>query len=236
MKEKSNKTVFLCIDLLSNEKHIIKIYKNDYINICLNEREILKNAKGNKVSKLINYKADNINIIKYIEGESLQDILKKKYLSKDEALEFTKKICAVLGEINMCYKESIVHCDLKPSNIIVNKETISIIDFENAVVIKDEEVYRKHGTVGYAAPELYGFDSVNVETDIYSVGIMLYEMISKERNNNSDFSIENDNYITLDLKSIVRNCTEFNKIDRYSNVYSLMEDINQINQYWRSTC
>ncbi len=234
--KKKNKTLMICNNKFTGEKVMIKIYKQGFEANCENERKVLSHIKSKRAPKLIEAIEDHINIISYVEGETLDQLIRKNIFGKDYALEITRQICMTLEEINLDYKHDIVHCDLKPSHIILNQGKAYIIDFENAVMGGDDPIYSNYGTIGYAAPEQYGLDSISHETDIYAIGVMLYEMIATDKNTYSDFSIDQNNYITLDLKSIVRNCTEHKKCNRYDNVSSLINDIKLVNNFWKQTC
>lgn len=92
------------------------------------------------------------------------------------------ELCDVLA---MLHAQNIVHRDIKPQNIMIenNTHTLKLIDFDSARLIKpcypnDTEYL---GTVGYAAPEQYGEVQTDTRADIYSMGILMNELLTKKR-------------------------------------------------------
>jgi predicted Ser/Thr protein kinase len=122
--------------------------------------------------------------MQYVEGESLDGILKKrKKLSVNEALSITKRVASALSA---AAKLGIVHRDIKPHNILISKDGIvKVADFGLA---KDEDANRSisepgvvMGTPYYMSPEQARGDKVDHRSDIYSLGATLYHMLSGKR-------------------------------------------------------
>jgi serine/threonine-protein kinase len=120
-----------------------------------------------------------------VDGKSVDVILKKeRYLRYDEALYIFYYACKAL---DYAHKNQVVHRDIKPANILVSKGgEIKLVDFGIAQSDEEEESLTKEGmalgTPSYMAPEQYD-DSRNVtfKADIYSLGIMLYEMVTGKK-------------------------------------------------------
>ncbi len=117
--------------------------------------------------------------MEHIEGENLFDILQKKgVINPRRAIEFTLQVCDGLGE---AHKNGIIHRDIKLENIMVDKyNKIKIMDFgvahiENKGMTKTGA---KIGTPLYMSPEQICGEVVDMRSDIYSLGIVLYELLT----------------------------------------------------------
>jgi serine/threonine protein kinase/predicted Zn-dependent protease len=128
--------------------------------------------------------ADNQTFIsmEYIKGQSLKDKLKEGPLSIDEAKDIALQVAAGLDK---AHKKGIVHRDIKPANIMINDEgQAKITDFGLAKLSWGADLTKPStimGTVAYMSPEQARGEEVDHRTDIWSLGAMLYEMLSGER-------------------------------------------------------
>ncbi len=119
-------------------------------------------------------------IMEWLEGETLEEYLEKnKKPEFEKIIEYCTQILEGLADL---HRNKIIHCDIKPSNIkIVPERGIVILDLGIIRKIKDlEEVLsdeKFNGTIGYGAPEFLFGDPLNEIADIFSIGIILYEMI-----------------------------------------------------------
>ena len=118
----------------------------------------------------------------HIEGRSLRDLIKHGKLSISEAVALTMQICDGLQK---AHEAGIVHRDIKPGNIIIdNAGRARILDFGLATVTGDDKLTKTGstlGTVGYMAPEQISGMNVDKRADIFSLGVILYEMITGRR-------------------------------------------------------
>lgn len=117
--------------------------------------------------------------MEYVEGETLERmVIRKKRLDPFEALFITKQICAGVG---YAHSKGFIHRDIKPSNIIINKEgVIKIMDFGISKSIAEKGITKtgtKIGTILYMSPEQIKAEEPTRQSDIYSIGITLYEML-----------------------------------------------------------
>ncbi len=121
-------------------------------------------------------------VMEYVEGKTLKD--KKDSLSEKQILEIGIQVAEGLAA---AHEKGIVHRDIKPENIMVRKDGIAqIMDFGLAKLREDSGVSRltkagtTMGTLGYMSPEqVQGLD-VDHRTDIFSLGVVLYELIAGE--------------------------------------------------------
>jgi serine/threonine-protein kinase len=129
-------------------------------------------------------------VMEYVEGESLHDLLaREKRLDPEKALELISAICAGVGA---AHHQGIVHRDLKPLNIMIcnDKPSISqavkILDFGLAKIKSGEllgsfiqaQTTGLMGSPFYMAPEQWADDEPDSRSDVYSLGVMLYQMLT----------------------------------------------------------
>jgi eukaryotic-like serine/threonine-protein kinase len=129
-------------------------------------------------------------VMEYVEGESLHDLLaREKRLSPEKALEVISAICAGVGA---AHHQGIVHRDLKPLNIMICSDkpnvsqAVKILDFGLAKIKSGEllgsfiqaQTTGLMGSPYYMAPEQWADDEPDSRSDIYSLGVMLYQMLA----------------------------------------------------------
>jgi Tol biopolymer transport system component/predicted Ser/Thr protein kinase len=118
----------------------------------------------------------------HIEGKSFKEVIKEGKLSIDEAIGFTKQICEGLHK---AHESGVVHRDIKPSNIIIDgDDKVRILDFGLATVAGEDKLTKTGstlGTVGYMSPEQIEGKPVDHRSDLFSVGVILYEMLTGRR-------------------------------------------------------
>lgn len=122
-------------------------------------------------------------VMDFIEGETLEDRLKKTvggYLRLEETLQIGIQLCTVLYYLHT-RKPPIIFRDLKPSNVMLTPDGhIYLIDFGIARLFKPEKAKDTValGSLGYAAPEQYGKAQTTIQSDIYSLGALLHQLLS----------------------------------------------------------
>jgi hypothetical protein len=119
--------------------------------------------------------------MEYVDGEDLASLLTRiGRLPADKALETARKLCAGLAA---AHDRGVIHRDLKPQNIMMNKRgDVVIMDFGLAAItdqISGAEV--RNGTPGYMAPEQLKGAAVTHRSDIYALGLVLYELFTGKR-------------------------------------------------------
>ena len=119
--------------------------------------------------------------MEYVDGEDLSSLLLRiGRLPADKALETARKLCAGLAA---AHDRGIIHRDLKPQNIMINKRgDVVIMDFGLAAVaeqLSGAEV--RNGTPAYMAPEQLRGSEVTAKSDIYALGLVLYELFTGKR-------------------------------------------------------
>ena len=124
--------------------------------------------------------------MEYVDGEDLGSLLRRiGRLPEDKALEIARKLCAGLAA---AHETGVLHRDLKPGNIMLDaRGHVLLTDFGLAGLadqIEGAEI--RNGTPAYMAPEQLSGKEVTVRSDIYSLGLVLYEILTGKRPYESD--------------------------------------------------
>lgn len=116
-------------------------------------------------------------VMELVEGESLSTIARRKQLPLDRILNYAMQICSGLEE---AHRAGIIHRDIKPANILIDKQNrIRLLDFGLATVAGDERLTLTGSTLGtlsYMSPEQLQGGSLGPQSDIFALGIILYEL------------------------------------------------------------
>jgi len=120
--------------------------------------------------------------MEFIDGEDLASLLKRiGYLPNEKALDIARQL---LSGLTAAHERGVLHRDLKPSNIMIDGHgRVRITDFGLAIATTDEEqpVGDVSGTPAYMAPEQLAGKGATVRSDIYALGLVLYEILSGKR-------------------------------------------------------
>jgi len=180
-----------------------------------------------------------------IEGGSLKDKIRSGMLSIDEVVAITLQVAEGLQE---AHEKGIVHRDIKSENIIVTtKGKVKIIDFGVAKLLRGsqhQETGQRIGTGPYMSPEqLWGEEEVDHRADIWSLGVVLYEMLT----GHLPFEAVYEQALTYSIlhtdpepistfrpdapemaEHIVRKALEKDRNDRYQSINALIADLKAI--------
>jgi serine/threonine protein kinase len=137
--------------------------------------------------------------MEYLQGKNLSDVLETKTLTFEDKIRIIGK---VLEALQHAHNLDVVHRDIKPSNIHLTADgTIKLMDFGLARVLVADTLTASGNVLGtphYASPEQLKGEAVDCRTDIYSTGVMAYEMLSGRR----PFEPDNDSISSVILKVI----------------------------------
>ncbi len=184
--------VYLARDV-SNQQEVVLKFPNDALlgNIAVFERYTREAEIGNRlhhpyVQHLLNTderRSQEYLVVEYIKGQNLRTVLEEHApnpLPVAEAVRITLQICDAMV---YCHEQGIFHRDIKPENIMMQEDgNIKIIDFGIALLEGARRVTWRglSGTVGtpdYMSPEQLKGERGMAGSDIYAVGVMLYEML-----------------------------------------------------------
>lgn len=220
--------VYLVQSALSGKVYVQKIL--DVYNIRVYECLYHNPVAG--IPRLINYyeRGNQLIVIEeYISGTSLQEKIDNSELNISDVRNYMIMLCNILESLHSM-TPPIIHRDIKPSNIIITSYNyVILLDFNAAKQFsgQNESDTVLIGTPGYAAPEQYGFGSSSPQTDIYSLGIVLKEMLD---------SIYHTAYSALNpavdptwhkFNQIAEKCTQMTPSARYRSVGELKNVISQ---------
>ncbi len=155
------------------------------------EREILARLEHPNIARLLDAGTTDDRVpflaMEYVEGLPIDDYCNIHNLNLNSRLDLFRKVCSA---VNFAHRNLIVHRDLKPSNILVNVDgNPKLLDFGISKILSSELEQLNSATVtklgvmtpGYASPEQLRNESVTTATDIYSLGVILYELLSGHR-------------------------------------------------------
>ncbi|MBL7573031.1 Stk1 family PASTA domain-containing Ser/Thr kinase [Staphylococcus saccharolyticus] len=182
-------------------------------------------------------------VMEYVEGPTLAEYIENHGpLSVETAIQFTERI---LSGIKHAHDMRIVHRDIKPQNIlIVKNKTLKIFDFGIAKALSETSLTQTNhvlGTVQYLSPEQAKGEMTDESTDIYSIGIVLYEMLVGEPPFNGETAVsiaikhiqdsipnittEKREEVPQSLSNVVLRATEKDKTHRYHTVQEMRDDL-----------
>ncbi len=157
---------------------------------------------------------ENIVIEEYIQGDTLDFLLKGALCSPAETRQIVRQLCQALWVL---HSMATVHRDIKPENVILRGADTVLIDFDAARLHKPqaEADTQVLGTTGFAAPEQYGLGQSDTRTDIYSLGVLMNVMLTGEHPSRK--------LAEGRMGRVIQRCTQVNPAKRYKNVLRLME-------------
>ncbi len=147
-------------------------------------REAKTTARLNHINICTIYEIDEVDgqlfiAMEYIEGKSLKNKIGERGLSLEESI---KIVVQIIAGLSLAHKQGIVHRDIKPSNILITDNgVVKIIDFGIAKLkghTQFTQAGKLIGTVDYISPEQAGGDKVDHRTDIWSTGILFFQLLT----------------------------------------------------------
>ena len=167
-------------------------------------------------------------IEEYIHGDTLQYVLDNTgALDEKTAMDYGLQLCAILKQLHHS-SPAIIHRDIKPGNIIITPDgVVKLLDVNAAKQVHEENRYDTTvlGTVGFAAPEQYGFQQSSIQTDIYALGVLLHVMVTG--------SLPKQQEPGGKLAPIIRQCTEISPRDRYGSIEEVEDALRRVEKTGR---
>jgi serine/threonine protein kinase len=248
--------VFKAFDRKINEVVALKLIRPE---IGVNEKAIERFKNELKIARKITHR--NIcrmhdlgeeGFIHYITmehvaGEDLKRFIRRAgTLSSGKAIDIAKQVCEGLAE---AHRQGVIHRDLKPQNIMIDQDgNAKIMDFGIARFVDTDRMTGSGvmiGTPEYMSPEQAELKDVDKRADIYSLGIVLYEMVSgrvpfdgetplsiamKHKTEKPRSVREWNTQVSAELAAVISKCMEKPAANRFQSAEELMNELNRVEQ------
>ena len=182
-------------------------------------------------------------VMEYVDGPDLKDYIRAN--SPLNLGNIIKIMDQILSAMSLAHKHNVIHRDLKPQNILMDKHgNIKIADFGIAVALNQNSVTQTNSAIGsvhYMSPEQTRGGLVTKQSDIYSLGIILYELITGNVPFNGDSAVsialkhaqepipsirKQDPNIPQPLENVVLKATAKDPRDRYNSAKEMKDDLD----------
>ncbi len=246
--------VYLAIDIYLKRQCAVKVLRGDLSNdekfIMRFQREAISASSLSHPNIVELYdvgedKGRYYIVMEYIEGKTLRQLVKaRKSLSVYEVIDITKQLSNALAH---AHEKNVIHRDIKPHNIIVSSDgKAKIMDFGIAMISNYTMLTNTNsiiGSVHYLSPEQVSGKGADNRSDIYSLGIVMYEMltgevpfmgetaiaIALEHLNNEVPSVMKQNMnVPQPLENVIRKATAKKPSNRYANAMTLHDDLDTV--------
>ncbi len=195
----------------------------------------------------------NYMVMPFIEGRTLKEVISKQPLEILSALSIAIQVADAIAA---AHARGIAHRDIKPTNIIVNDQgQVKVLDFGLAKMVGDDrdkkvnheksvtEIGVPYGTLGYSSPEQAAGEQVDHRTDIFSLGVVLYEMVTgvlpftgRHRieilhsviNDEAEPARDLNPQVPLELESIIKRAMAKRPKDRYPTMAQMREELKNL--------
>lgn len=244
--------VYLALDRVLNREVAIKILKADMANDPVSLERFSREANAStKISHpnivdIYDVGEDGNKhyiVMEYIKGYTLKQLIRRRgAIPPREAVWMIKQLSQALLE---AHKNGLIHRDIKSQNVLIKDDgTIKLADFGIAILNNSIQITSKDsvlGSVHYLAPELAKGSSATMQSDIYSLGIVMYELLT------GDVPFKGDNAVQVALMHVKNELPDVRKFnpdipqsvvnvllkatakdlkDRYSNIALMLKDLN----------
>ncbi len=253
--------VYKVIDTRINEKIALKLIKPEIssdkktLERFGNELKLARKITHKNVGKMFDINEEqgtHYITMEYVSGQDLKGLIRQSgQLGIGTTVSIAKQICEGLSE---AHKAGVVHRDLKPNNIMIDREgSVRIMDFGIARSLKEKGITGAGviiGTPEYMSPEQVEGKEVDQRSDIYSLGIVLYEMVTgrvpfegdtpfiigvKHKSEVPRDPKELNAQIPEDLSCVILRCLEKNKEQRYQSAGEVRSELENIEKGIPST-
>ena len=243
--------VYKAMDLKLNRLVAIKVLKDEFSqepNFVSKFRKEAQNAAGLSHPNIVGvYDVGEDRGIHYIVMELIEGITLKKYIERKKKLEIRESIevaMQVARGIEAAHAQGIIHRDIKPQNIMISREgKVKVTDFGIARATHGQTISANTmGSVHYISPEQARGGYCDERSDIYSLGITLYEMLTGRVPFEGDTTVavallhiqgdmvpprQYEPLIPVSLEKIILKCTQKKPELRYSSATELITDLKK---------
>lgn len=243
--------VYLAYDTILERKVAVKVLRGDLADdekfVRRFQREALSASSLNhpNIVEMYDVGEDKGNfyiVMEYIDGKTLKQLIKKRgHLTVPEAIDIMVQLTEGLATAHNSY---IIHRDIKPQNIMILEDgLVKITDFGIAMAINAADLTQTNsvmGSVHYLPPEQAAGKGSTIKSDIYSLGILFYEMLAGTMPFRGETAVEIalkhikeempsirkvNSKVPQSVENIIFKCTAKNPKNRYNNVTELNEDL-----------
>ncbi len=229
--------VFLAENLPTGSLVAVKaVSRNEDRRHLMAEKELLKGLRHSSIPVIVDICEDEKGLYlieEYVEGTALNNLVGE--LSEEAIKDIMLQLSDVLVYLHTSFEEPIIYRDMKPDNIIRMKNgRIKLIDF--GIAIKSSQWKDKtadhYGTRGYAAPEQISFAQADERTDIFSLGVCIYYLLTGKNLTHPPYRLEpiKDLMASLDeeLAAIITKCIQTMPSKRYQSARRIGDDVRSI--------
>ena len=182
--------------------------------------------------------------MEFVNGESLEDLIKNRAFSIDETLAAFASVCEAIAYI---HQNGVIHRDIKSQNIkLTSTGTVKLLDFGIAKDSSSHGLTQTGGVIGtphYLAPEQLDGKPATAQGDVWALGVLLYEMLTNQMPFTGDtltgliLQIMSVNYaapeelnpaIPREVAAIVKKCLQKNAANRYQTADELLADVRRV--------
>ena len=245
--------VYVAVDTVLNREVAIKILKGELSSDPVALERFKREAQAStrlshpNIVDIYDVGDDGMShyiVMEYIKGQTLKQLIQKRGpLYYTEAISMMKQLCSAIME---SHRNGIIHRDIKSQNVLIKDDgTVKIVDFgialaNNAMQITSQD--NVLGSVHYIAPEVAKGETASMQSDIYSLGIVFYELLCGDVPYKGDSAVQvvmqsikkpipyirNFNKkVPQSVENIVLKATAKNKRNRYENVADMLKDLNE---------
>lgn len=244
--------VFLAKDNILNRRVAVKILRadmsTDSVAVLRFEREAqaataLAHPNIVEIYDVGDYKGHHYIVMEFVAGKTLKQVIQERGpLLVEEAIDIMKQLTSAVAE---AHSRGIIHRDIKPQNVIVKADgSVKILDFGIAMAKGSVQLTQANnvmGSVHYLAPELAKGDQASAQSDIYALGVVLYEMLAKDVPFKAEQAIQvalmhmrepfpsiraMDSTIPQSLENIITRATAKDPKQRYRSCDEMLRDLN----------
>jgi len=165
----------------------------------------------------------NYLVMELVEGETLTARLRRGRLPLEQAVEYGAQIASALA---LAHARGIVHRDLKPANIMLTKSGVKLLDFglsRSSADLHTTAEWERMGTPAYMAPEQFSGQAADARTDIYALGLVVFEMATGGRPSSAPAAA-----LPPPLERLVKRCLEAAPDDRWQSARDLEWELRSV--------
>lgn len=244
--------VFLAKDLILDREVAVKVLRFDFQNdqnaIRRFQREALAATELVHPNIVSVYDVGEENNQQYLVMEFVKGMDLKRYIQTQSPIAYEKVVDImdqILSAVTLAHEHRIIHRDLKPQNILINEEgVVKITDFGIAIALSETSITQTNsmlGSVHYLSPEQARGSMATSQSDIYAMGIILFEMLTGSVPFDGESAVtialkhfqdeipsvhQFDGAIPQALENVVLKATAKNPEDRYKTTQEMQNDLN----------